>query len=104
MTEVGARQTVPFVLRHLAGLGEQVDVTRNVPPIGEIRFKGFGGHLSTVHLYGEDVDVVVLGLKRFICVPLIESAVGNAAQPQTLRCMCDTALADGIHFAVNGKQ
>ncbi|KAI0242839.1 hypothetical protein LSAT2_010896 [Lamellibrachia satsuma] len=63
ITEVGARQTVPFVLRPLAGLGEQVDATRDVPPIGEIRLKAFGGHLSTVHLHGGEVDVVVLGVK-----------------------------------------
>ena len=85
VTEVGARQTVPFVLRHLAGVDEQFDVTRDVPPNRKIRLKVFDGHLSTVHLHGEEVDVVMLGMKRFFGVPLIESAVVNAAQHQTFR-------------------
>ena len=85
LTEVGARQTVPFVLRHFAGLDEQFDVTRDVPLIRKIRLKVFDGDLSTVHLHGEEVDVVVLGVKRFFGVPLTESAVVNAAQHQTFR-------------------
>ena len=58
--EVPARQTVLFVLRHLSGRGEQFALTPDVPSIRENRKKGIGGHQSTVHIYGEDVDVVVL--------------------------------------------
>ena len=62
--EVGARQAVPLVLRHLAGGGEHVDVTPDVQTLGKIRLERFGGYMSTVHVHGEEVDFVVLGVKR----------------------------------------
>ena len=83
VTEVGSRQIVTIVLRHLAVAGEQVDVTSDVPPICELRLKRVSRHMSTVCVHGEEVDVVVFGVKRVLCVPLIESAVLNAAQQQT---------------------
>ena len=44
VTEIRARQTVPIVLRHIAGRGEQVDLTLDVPQVGKFWLKWFGGH------------------------------------------------------------
>ena len=59
---------VRFVLRHLAGRGEQVDETSGVLAFGEIRMEKLGLYLSTVHVDGEEFDVVVLSLKRIFVV------------------------------------
>ena len=109
MMEVPARQTVLFVLRHLSGRGEQFELTPDVPSIRENRKKGIGGHQSTVHICGEDVDVVVFVVKRGFSVRLIESVVVNAAQQKTFDRVpmnkCATCpLQDGVHFAVDGRQ
>ena len=64
VAKVGACQTVPFVLRHLAGGGEQVHVTPNVKILVKVRLEGFRRHLSTVYIDGEEVNGVMLSVER----------------------------------------
>ena len=80
--EVGARQAVLFVLR--TGWCN-----------GEIRLEGFRGHLWTEQVHGEEVDVVVLGVKR---------TFRQGAEEQVFVHVRHDSLRDGVHFAVNGTQ
>ena len=64
--EVAARQSVPLILSHLTGRGEQVHVAPDEVVVVEIRLEKFGGYMSPVHLHGEEVDFVVLGRKRIL--------------------------------------
>ena len=61
--EVAARQSVPLVLPHLNGRGEQVHVAPDEEVVVEIRLERFEGYLSVVHVHCEEVDVVVLGVQ-----------------------------------------
>ena len=85
MPEVTARQSVPLVLPHLTGRGEQGEVAPDVEVVIEIRLDTFGGYLSPVHVYGEEVDVVVLGVKRILGVQTVVCIVIDAAHNQTFR-------------------
>ena len=75
----------------------------------EIRLEGFGGYLSSVHVHGEEVDVVVLGVKRVFSVRPVVCVVVGAAQHQTFRQGTEEQvfvrvrhgpLQDAVHFAV----
>ena len=79
ITEVVTSQTVPFVLLYLASRGEQVEVTSDESILIEIRLERFGGYLSTIHVNGEEVDVVVLGVKRVLRVRTVVRVVVDAA-------------------------
>ena len=65
---VAASQSVPFVLPHLAGRGEQTHVALDEEVVFEIRLERFGGYLSSVHVHCVEVDGVVLGVKRILGV------------------------------------
>ena len=80
MPEVGTSQTVPFVLPHLTGRREQVEVTPYEEVVAEIRLERFGGYLSSVDVHGEEVDVVVLGVERILNVRTVVRVVVDAAQ------------------------
>ena len=49
--EVAASQSVPLVLPHLAGRGEQPHVAPDEEVVFEIGLERFGGYLSSVHVH-----------------------------------------------------
>ena len=83
--EVDASQVVYFVLPHLTDRSEQGEVAPHVAVVGEIRLEWFGGCLSSVHVHGKEVDVVVLGVKRVLGVRTVVRVVVDAAQHQSFR-------------------
>ena len=82
---VAASQSVPLVLPHLAGRGEQTHVAPDEEVVFEIRLKKFGGYLSSVHVHCVEADGVVLGVKRILGVHTVVRVVIDAAQHQTFR-------------------
>ena len=83
--EVGTSQNVSFVLPHLTGRREQVEVTPDEEIVAEIRLERFTGYLSSVDVHGEEVDGVVLGAERVLRVRTVVRIVVDAAQHQTFR-------------------
>ena len=63
---VAVSQSVPLVLPHLAGRGEQTHVAPDEEVVFEIRLERFGGYLSPVHVHCVEADGVVLGVKRIL--------------------------------------
>ena len=51
--EVDTNQTIPLVLPHLTGRGEQREITPDVTIVGEIRLDRFGGYMSYVRVHGK---------------------------------------------------
>ena len=109
--EVAARQSVPLVLPHLTGRGEQVHVAPGEEVVVKIRLERFGGYMLPVHAHGEEVDVVVLGVKRIFVVRTVVRIVIDAAQHQTFRQGAEEqvlvrvrsgARGNGVHLAVDG--
>ena len=82
---VAASQSVPLVLPHLTGGGEQAHVAPDEEVVFEIRLKRFGGYLSSVHVHCVEADGVVLGVKRILGVHTVVCVVIDAAQHQTFR-------------------
>ena len=82
---VAASQSVPLVLPHLAGRGEQTHVAPDEEVVFEIGLERFGGYLSSVHIHRVGVDGVVLGVKRILVVHAVVCIVIDAAQHQTFR-------------------
>ena len=82
---VAASQSVPLVLPHLAGRGEQTHVAPDEEVVCEIGLERFGGYLSSVHVHRVEVDGVVLGVKRILVVRTVVGIVIDAAQHQTFR-------------------
>ena len=82
---VAASQSVPLVLPHLAGRGEQTHVAPDEEVVCEIGLERFGGYLSSVHVHSVEVDGVVLGVKRILVVRTVVGIVIDAAQHQTFR-------------------
>ena len=80
VAEVCAGQINSFVLRHFASGTEQVHVTANVTTLSKVRLERFSWHLSTVHVDGKEVNVVVLRVERVFRIRPVESIVVDAAQ------------------------
>ena len=109
--EVDASEVAPLVLPHLTSRGDQVEITPDVTIVVKIRLDRFGGFLSSVHVHGKEVDVVVLGVKRILDVRTIVRVIVYAAQHQTfwqgaeeqalVRVRADSTR-DGTDFAVGG--
>ena len=104
---VAASPSVPLVLPHLAGRGEQTHVAPD-----EIGLERFGGYLSSVHVLRVEVDVVVLGVKRILGVHAVVGIVIDAAQHQTFRQGTEeqvlvrvrpSASRNGVHLALDGS-
>ena len=111
MLEDAARRSVPLVLPHLTGRGEQVHVAPDEKVVVEIRLERFGGYLSPFDVHCEEVDGVVLGVKRILDVRTVVRIVIDAAQHQTFRQGADeqvlvrvrsSARGNGVHLAVDG--
>ena len=109
---VAASQSVPLVLPHLAGRGEQTHVAPDEEVVCEIGLERFGGYLSSVHVHRVEVDVVVLGVKRILGVHAIVGIVIDAAQHQTFRQPTEeqvlvrvrpSASRNGVHLALDGS-
>ena len=109
--EVTAGQSVSLVLQHLTGRWEQVHVAPDEEVVVEIRLERFGGYLSPVHVHGDEVDVVVLGVKRILVVRTVLRFVIDAAQHQTFQQSAEeqflvrvrsSACGNGVHLAVDG--
>ena len=83
--EVAASQTVPLVLPNLAGRGEETRVAPDEEVVFKIGLERFGGYLSSVHVHCEEVNIVVLGVKRILVVRTVVRIVIDAAQHQTVR-------------------
>ena len=84
--EIAARQVFLLVLPHLTGRGKLVHVASDEKVVVEIRMERFGGYVSSVHVHGEEVDVVVLVVKRILLVRTVVHIVIDAAHHQTLGC------------------
>ena len=82
---VAVSRSVPLVLLHLAGRGEQTHVAPDKEVILEIRLERFGGYLSPVHVHCVEADGVVLGVKRIVGIHTVVRIVIDAAQHQTFR-------------------
>ena len=80
VSEVAATQSVSLVLPHLTGRGEQVLVAPDEEGVDDIRWERFGGYLSPIHVHCEEVDGVVLGVKRILVVRTVVGVVFDAAQ------------------------
>ena len=109
---VAASQSVPLVLPHLAGRGEQTHVAPDEKVACEIRLERFGGYLSSVYVHRVEVDGVVLGMKRILVVRTVVGIVIDAAQHQTFRqgteeqvlvCVRPSASRNGVHLALDGS-
>ena len=109
---VAASQSVPLVLPHLAGRGEQTHVAPDEEVVCEIGLERFGGYLSSVHVHRVEVDVVVLGVKRIFGVHAVVGIVIDAAQHQTFRQGTEeqvlvrvrpSASRNGVHLALDGS-
>ena len=109
--EVAASQSVPLVLPHLAGRGEQAHVGPDEEIVFEIGLERFGGYLSSVHVYCFEVYGVVLGVKRILGVRTVVRIVIDAAQHQTFRQGTEeqvlvrvrpSTCGNRVHLAVNG--
>ena len=110
--EVAASQIVPLVLPNLAGRGEQTRVAPDEEVVCEIGLERFGGYLSSVHVHCEEVNVVVLGVKRILIERTVVRIVIDAAQHQTFRQDADeqvlvrvrpSARGNGVHLTVDGS-
>ena len=108
---VAVRQSVPLVLPHLAGRGEQTHVTPDEEFVFEIRLERFGGYMSPVHVHCVEADGVVLGVKRTLGVYTVVRIVIDAAQHQMFRQSAEeqvlvrvraSACRNGVHLAVDG--
>ena len=87
-------------MRHFASGAEQVHVTANVTTLSKVRLEWFSWNLSTVHVDGEEVYVVVLRVERVFRIRPVESVVVDAAQDEAFVqcaqeeifvCVCDMA-------------
>ncbi len=106
---VVASQVVPLDFPHLTGRSQQVEVPPHVTVVGEIRLEWFVGYLSSVHIHGKEVDVVMLGVKRVLGVRTVARVVVDAAQHQSgyrgrgsRACVRPGSTRDGIDFVVDG--
>ena len=108
---VVASQSVPLVLPHLTGRGEQTHVAPDEEVVFEIRLERFGGYLSPIHVHRVEADGVVLGVKRILGVHTVVRIVIDAAQHQTFRQSTEeqvlvrvrpSACGNGVHLAVDG--
>ena len=106
-----ASQSVPLVLPHLAGQGEQTHVAPDEEVVFEIRLERFGLYLSPVHVHCVEGDCVVLGMKRILGVHTVVRIVIDAARHQTFRQSAEeqvlvrvrpSACWNGVHLAVDG--
>ena len=109
---VAASQSVPLVLPHLAGRGEQTHVAPDEEVVFEIGQERFGGYLASVHVHRVEVDGVVLGVKRILVVRAVVGIVIDAAQHQTFRQGTEeqvlvrvrpSAGGNGVHLALDGS-
>ena len=107
---VAAIQSVPLVLPHLAGRGEQTHVAPDEEVVCEIGLERFGGYLSSVHVHRVEVDGVVLGVKRILVLRTVVGIVIDAAQHQTFRQGTEeqvlvrvrpSASRNGVHLALD---
>ena len=122
---VAASQSVPLVLPHLAGRGEQTHVAPDEEVVFEILLERFGGFvarpqfggfvarldLSPYHVQCVEGDGVVLGVKRILGVHTVLRVVIYAAQHQTFPQSAEeqvlvrvrpSACGNGVHLAVDG--
>ena len=108
---VAANQSVPLVLPHLAGRGEQTLVAPDEEVVFEIRLERFGGYLLPVHVHCVEGDGVVFGVKRILAVHTVVRIVIDAAQHQTFRQSAEKLVlvsvrpitcGNGVHLAVDG--
>ena len=109
---VAASQSVPLVLPHLTGRGEQTHVSPDKEVVVKIRLERCGGYLSSVHVHCVEVDGVVLGMKLIIGVHTVVGVVIDATQHQTFRqgteeqvlvCVRPSASRNGVHLALDGS-
>ena len=112
VSEVAASQTVPLVLPNLAGRGDQTHVAPDEEVVFEIGLERFGGYLSSVHVHCEEVNVVVLGVKRILIERTVVRIVIDAAQHQTFRQDAEeqvlvrvrpSARGNEVHLTVDGS-
>ena len=112
VSEVAASQTVPLVLPNLVGRGEQTRVAPNEEVVFEIGLERFGGYLSSVHVHCEEVNIVVLGVKRILIERTVVRIVIDAAQHQTFRQDAEeqvlvrvrpSARGNGVNLTVDGS-
>ena len=110
--EVAASQTVPLVLSNLAGRDEQTRVAPDEEVVFEIGLERFGGYLSSVNVHCEEVNGVVLGVKRILVVRTVVRIVIDAAQYQMFRQDAEeqvlvrvrpSARGNGVHLTVDGS-
>ena len=109
---VAASQSVPLVLPHLAGRGEQTHVTPDEEVVCEIGLERFGGYMSSVHVHRVEFDVVVLGVNRILGVHAVVGIVIDEAQHQTFRQGTEEQVLvrvrpstsrNGVHLALDGS-
>ena len=108
---VAASQSVPLVLPHLTGRGEQTHVAPDEEVVCEIGLERFGGYLSSVHVHRVEVDVVVLGVKRILGVHAVVGIVIDAqhqtfrqgTEEQVLVRVRPSASRNGVHLALDGS-
>ena len=112
VSEVAASETFPLVLPNLAGRGEQTRVAPDEEVVFEIGLERFGGYLSSVHVHCEEVNVVVLGVKRILIERTVVRIVIDAAQHQTFQQDAEeqvlvrvrpSARGNGVHLTVDGS-
>ena len=101
--EVVASQTVPLVLPNLAGRGEQTRAAPDEEVVFEIGLERFGGYLSSVHVHCEEVNVVVLGVKRILIERTVVRIVIDAAQHQTFRQDAEEQVLVRVRLTVDGS-
>ena len=84
-TKVIARQFVPFVLCLFPGGGKQVDVASNVAAGLKVWLKRFRLNFKSVDVDGQEVNGVVLGVKRVFRVFAVVGVVVDAPQYVSFR-------------------
>ena len=108
---VAASQSVPLVLPHLAGRGEQAHVAPDEEVVFEIGQERCGGYISSVHVHYVEAVGVVLGVKRILVVRAVVRIVIDAAQHQMFRQGTEeqvlvrvrpSASRNGVHLALDG--
>ena len=102
--EFASRQSVPLELPHLTGRGEQVHVAPGEEVVVEIRLERFGGDLSPVHVHGDEVDGVVLGVKRILGVRTVVHIVIDVAQHQTFRQGAEEQVLVRVRSGARGNR
>ena len=96
----------PFPSSCHTGQGKLGEVAPDEEVVVVIRLERFGEYLSPVHVHGEEVDVVVLGVKRILVRIVIDAAqhetFRQGAEEQVLVRVRPGGRGNGVHLAVDG--